>query len=85
MKVGKNFILEDRAENNILHEDVAKILKTTQDDQMFYLNPINKKSKSKKKKLKDHKSQNSSGILKKSFDSKSKKSSKSKVSQDKSM
>ena len=61
---------------------MVKSLKPSNDDQMYYLNPVGKKSKSKKKKSKskEKKSQDNSGVFKKSFDTKSKKSNKSKNS-----
>ena len=84
IKIGHNFIMEDRAENTILHEDVVKSLKPSNDDQMYYLNPVGKKWKSKKKnsksKEREKKNQDNSGMFKKSFDTKSKKSNKSKNS-----
>jgi hypothetical protein len=80
LKTGKNFTLDDRPENNVFHEEVIRVLKPSHDDQIYYLHPVNKrKDQSKKKKSKSKSrerkgSQENSGNIKKSFDTKSKNS-----------
>lgn len=39
--------------NGIRHEDALKIMKPSYDDQLYYLNPVNKSRKKSKNKSKD--------------------------------
>ena len=52
IQTGRSISLEEFMSNGIQHEVAIRIMKPSHDDQIYYLNPIKRKSRSKEKKSK---------------------------------